>query len=126
MQEYVNVDYRRTMSVVGVIEEEGQEKIIAEARYVRSKDRPYADTAFIVDEDYQGRGIASFLFMLLIKKAREEGIEGFSADVLADNKAMLKVYERSPYPVRAVLDGGIYELSIPFTVKNAADKVPPS
>ncbi|MDX9821506.1 MAG: GNAT family N-acetyltransferase [Syntrophales bacterium] len=126
MQEYVNVDYRRTMSVVGVIEEEGQEKIIAEARYVRSKDRPYADTAFIVDEAYQGRGIASFLFMLLIKKAREEGIEGFSADVLADNKAMLKVYERSPYPVRAVLEGGIYELSIPFTVKNAADKVPPS
>ena len=114
MQEYVNVDYRRTMSVVGVVEESGMEKIIAEARYVRRKDRPYADTAFVVDEAYQGRGLASFLFRLLLSKACEEGIEGFSADVLADNKAMLKVYERSPYPVKSILEGGVYELTIPF------------
>lgn len=115
MQEYVNVDYRSIMSIVAVIEESGVEKIIAEARYAHSQDSPYADTAFIVDESYQGKGIASYLFDLLIRVAREAGIAGFTADVLADNKAMIKVYEKAPFPVQAVLSGGIYKLTIPFT-----------
>jgi acyl-CoA hydrolase/RimJ/RimL family protein N-acetyltransferase len=117
MQEYVTVDYRRIMSVVGVIEEAGTEKIIAEARYVRSPDRPYADTAFIVDEAYQGKGVASFLLELLVKIAREEGVEGFTADVLTVNKAMLRVYEKSGFPIKAVLAAGAYELIIPFQDK---------
>jgi acyl-CoA hydrolase/L-amino acid N-acyltransferase YncA len=116
MQEYVNVDYRTAMSIVGVIEEAGREVIVAEARYVRrkDKDRPYADTAFVVDEHYQGRGIATFLYHLLIRVARENGIEGFTADVLADNKSMLKVFEKTAFPVSAVLAYGAYELTIPF------------
>ncbi len=123
MQEYVNVDYRCVMSIVAVVEDSGVEKIIAEARYARSQNRPSADTAFIVDESYQGKGIASYLFDLLIRVAREEGIGGFSADVLADNKAMLKVYEKAPFPVKAVLSGGVYKLSIPFsTVPDFKDK----
>jgi acyl-CoA hydrolase len=116
MQEYVNVDYRSVMSIVGVIEESGREMIIAEARYARrkDKDRQYADTAFIVDESYQGRGIATFLYNLLIRVARENGVEGFTADVLADNKSMLKVFEKTVFPVNAVLAYGAYELTIPF------------
>jgi acyl-CoA hydrolase/GNAT superfamily N-acetyltransferase len=115
MQEYVSVNYRLSMSIVGTIEVAGTEKIIAEARYVRTKPDAFADTAFIVDEEYQGKGIASYLFELLIRVAREEGIRGFTADVLASNKAMLKVYEKSPFPVQTVLTTGIYELTIPFT-----------
>lgn len=115
MQEYVNVDYQRFMSIVGTIDDAGTERIIAEGRYVRHHDRPIADVAFVVDENYQGRGIASFLFEMLIRVAREQGIEGFTADVLADNKAMLKVFEKAPFPIRAVMEFGIYNLTIPFT-----------
>ncbi|MGD0022243.1 MAG: GNAT family N-acetyltransferase [Smithellaceae bacterium] len=114
MQEYVNVDYRYHMSIVAIVDESGVEKIIAEARYARSKNESFADTAFIVDESYQGKGIASYLFELLIRIAREEGIAGFKADVLANNKAMLKVYEKSPYPVHTVLSEGVYKLTITF------------
>jgi acyl-CoA hydrolase/predicted GNAT family acetyltransferase len=119
MQEYVNVDYRRTMSIVGTVEESGVEKIIAEVRYVRMNNETSADTAFIVDESYQGKGIASYLFDLLMRIAREEGIVQFTADVLADNKAMLKVYEKAPFPLKAVVSSGVYELVIPF--KSEAD-----
>jgi GNAT superfamily N-acetyltransferase len=115
MQEYVNVNYHLVMSIVGIVEVAGTEKIIAEARYARTKQDTFADTAFIVDEEYHNKGIASYLFELLIRVAREEGIQGFTADVLATNKAMLKVYEKSPFPVQTVLSRGIYELTIPFT-----------
>ncbi len=115
MQEYVNVDYRCRMSIVGFIEEGGIERIIAEGRYALLKDRPFADTAFVVDEDYQGTGIASYLLTMLIEFARDQGIKGFTADVLADNKAMIKVYEKSGYPIKAVVEFGVYHLTIPFS-----------
>ncbi|MBW2092829.1 MAG: GNAT family N-acetyltransferase, partial [Deltaproteobacteria bacterium] len=53
MQEYVNIDYSNTMSIVGLIGPEGDGQIVAEARYVRNRNRPYADVAFIVDEAFQ-------------------------------------------------------------------------
>lgn len=115
MQEYVNIDYQRSMSIVGTVEESGTERIVAEGRYVRHRDRPFADVAFVVDEHYQGLGIASYLLDLLIRVAREHGIDGFTADVIADNKAMLKVFEKAPFPIQAVLEYGIYNLTIPFS-----------
>ncbi|MBA4422432.1 MAG: GNAT family N-acetyltransferase [Syntrophus sp. (in: bacteria)] len=115
MQEYVNIDYQRIMSLVGTIDLSGSERIIAEGRYVRHHNLPLADVAFVVDENYQGRGIASFLFEMLIRAAREQGIEWFTADVIADNKAMLKVFEKASFPIRAVMESGIYNLTIPFT-----------
>jgi acyl-CoA hydrolase/GNAT superfamily N-acetyltransferase len=115
MQEYVNVDFSKALSIVGVVEEGGIDKLIAEGRYVLEEDGTMADTAFIVDEDYQGRGIATFLFDLLIQLAQQRGVKGFKADVLTANKAMMKVYEKSPYLMKATVSEGVYELTIPFS-----------
>jgi GNAT superfamily N-acetyltransferase len=103
------------MSIVGTVDESGTERIVAEGRYVRHRDRPFADVAFVVDEGCQGLGIASYLFDQLIRVAREQGIEGFTADVIADNKAMLKVFEKAHFSIQAVLEYGIYNLTIPFS-----------
>ncbi|MBE9545975.1 MAG: GNAT family N-acetyltransferase [Proteobacteria bacterium] len=123
MQEYVNVDYRRIMSIVGLVEvEPGIEHIITEARYVRTRDRSFADIAFIVDEKYNGKGIASFMYEMLIRVAGERGIEGFTADVLTDNKPMMKILEKSPFPVQAEVESGVYHLTIPFSDDAVTDK----
>jgi acyl-CoA hydrolase/GNAT superfamily N-acetyltransferase len=125
MQQYVNIDYQRTMSIVGTVEESGTDRIVAEGRYVRHHDRPFADVAFVVDEGCQGLGIASYLLDLLIRVAREHGIDGFTADVIADNKAMLKVFEKAPFPIQAVLESGIYHLNIPFSGQENSRLSPP-
>jgi len=115
MQEYVNVDYRNTMSIVGLIGEPGEEQIIAEGRYVRVPNTDCADLAFVVDEAYQGRGIATFLFEYLCRIAKQKGIKALRADVLATNKAMLKVFEKASYPFKAVMREGVYEITIPLS-----------
>jgi RimJ/RimL family protein N-acetyltransferase len=114
MQEYVNIDYRNCMSVVGIIVEGGIERLIAEGRYVLNTDRQFADTAFVVDEKYHGRGIASFLLNMLMNIAREQGIKGFTSDVLSDNKAMITVFEKSCYPIKALVEYGVYHITINF------------
>ncbi len=114
MQEYVNVDCNKTLSIVGLAGQPGEERLIAEARFVKHQGKPYADVAFVVDEEYQGLGIAGFLYQMLIRLAKERGIKGFTADVLASNKAMMKVFEKGDLPVKARLEQGIFELTIEF------------
>ncbi|MCF6249319.1 MAG: GNAT family N-acetyltransferase [Desulfobacula sp.] len=115
MQEYVNVDYLNDLSIVALIGDPGKQTIIAEARFARHKDKPLVDVAFVVDEDYQGHGIATHLYLMLIKLAKEKGIQGITADVLTSNQAMLKVFEKGPYPVQAQIEEGAYALTIDLT-----------
>jgi RimJ/RimL family protein N-acetyltransferase len=117
MQAYVNVDYRQTMSIVGLVGDLGKGHIIAEARYVKESDRPYADVAFIVDEEYQNLGIATFLYSYLMRIAKERGLQGFTADVLPANKEMMRVFEKGNAEVKVTLEDGIYRLTIPFDAR---------
>ncbi len=114
MQGYVNIDFSRVMSIVGVVGEPGQGHIIAEARFIRNEKGPTADMAFVVDEKYQGIGIATELYKLLIRLAKDRGIQYLTADVLATNKGMMKVFEKEGAPVTARLDYGVYHLTIPL------------
>jgi acyl-CoA hydrolase/GNAT superfamily N-acetyltransferase len=120
MQTYVNVDYATTLSLVALLDEPGSPRIVAEGRFAREKDRPWADVAFVVDEDFQGCGIASFMLQTLVRLARERGLEGFTADVLTTNQAMLKVFEKSGLPVKARIEQGVYHLELPFEPPAAA------
>ena len=114
MQEYVNVDWTTTMAIVGLIGPTGQGRIVAEGRYVREPHRPLADLVFLVDPEQQGAGVASYLYHLLTDLALQRGLKGFTAEVLFSNQAMMKVFRNGPYPVKAVLENGIYYLTIPF------------
>ena len=114
MQEYTNLDWNQVMSIVGLVGVPGKGRIIAEARYIREKDRPYAEVAFLVDEAYQGLGIGTFMYKLLMKHAREKGIQGFSAEVLFTNASMMKVFKKSADRISAKLENGVYQLTIPF------------
>jgi acyl-CoA hydrolase/GNAT superfamily N-acetyltransferase len=113
-QEYLNVDYRNVLSIVGLVGPPGQGQIIAEARYARHKDKPLVDVAFVVDEKYQGLGIATHLYGMLARVARQRGARGMTADVLASNQSMLKVFEKGKYPVQSRFEDGAHSLYIPF------------
>lgn len=114
MQSYVNVDYRETLSIVGLVGAPGMGHIIAEGRFVKWPDRPLADVAFVVDEAYQGHGIATTIFDLLAHHARERGLIGFTADVLASNRAMMRVFEKGGFHVESHFDCGAYSVKITF------------
>jgi protein lysine acetyltransferase len=68
--------------------------VVADARFVRDEaDAAVAEIAFIVGDAYQGRGIGSFLMGALAVAAGYDGVQRFTARVLAEN-----------YPMRAILD----------------------
>jgi acyl-CoA hydrolase len=120
MQEYVNVDFSQVLSIVGLVGESGQGHIIAEARFIKDQHRPWADVAFVVDEKFQGLGIASYLYKMLIRCARDRGIQGFTADILVSNKAMMNVFEKGGEIITAKLEYGVYHLEIPFSAEKSS------
>ena len=124
MQTYVNVDFSQALSIVGLVGDPGKGHIIAEARFVRDPQRPYADVAFVVDEDYQGLGVASYLYKTLLRLAKNRGIQGFTADVLSSNKGMMKVFEKGDEVVKAKLEYGSYHISIPFSPASSNEAGP--
>jgi GNAT superfamily N-acetyltransferase len=119
MQEYVNVDYSRVMSLVALAGEPDQETIIAEARYVQDEKSAYGDLAFVVEEKYQGMGIATYLYEMLARLAKERGLKGFTAEVLQANKGMMKVFEKGHLPISAHLKNGLYNLTIAFDTQDS-------
>jgi RimJ/RimL family protein N-acetyltransferase len=70
-----------------------------------------AEMAFTVEEDYQGKGLASELLQSLIVIARSHGLRELTAEVLAQNAPMLGVFKRCGLPMRQRLEGGVVHLS---------------
>ena len=87
------------------------ETVIGSGRYIVTEPGT-AEVAFIVEEDYHGRGIASRLLRHLAIVAREQGITTFDADVLAENKAMLAVFERTGWPLQKRRAGGTVHVTM--------------
>jgi GNAT superfamily N-acetyltransferase len=79
------------------------------ARFVRlTTDQTAADTAFTVLDEYQGLGIGQVLFRALAIAGRAHDVKQFHFDVLADNRPMLKVLEKSGVPVDSVSAGIVH------------------
>lgn len=97
------IDFVNHVALVAVVEAPGKESIIAVGRYVTLASEPgrakSAEVAFIVEEDFQGQGIATLLLRRLAAIAREYGVTQFEAEILPDNQAMLRVFEQSGMPM---------------------------
>jgi len=69
--------------------------VVADVRFVRDiNDASVAEIAFIVADDYQGRGIGSLLMDALTIAAQIGGVRRFTARLLADNLRMRTILDR--------------------------------
>ncbi len=114
IQDFVFIDHRRDVAVVGTIPEAHGEKIIAVGRYYLNEKTNKAEVAFVIRDGWQGLGIGSFLFRHLITIAKRNGIAGFTAEVLRDNYKMQAIFNRSGYKVHSCLEEGVYSFDIEF------------
>jgi RimJ/RimL family protein N-acetyltransferase len=91
---YLNTDFVSHVALVALVDENGQPVIIGGGRYVVG-DPGQAEVAFTVVDKYQGQGVGAALLRHLATIARQAGLRELVAHVLADNRAMLKVFEKS-------------------------------
>ena len=110
LDHFTNVDMVGRVALV--VERYGE--LIAWASYERWAGRDDADAAFMVDDEHQGKGIATLLLEHLAAIARSNGIDRFTAEVLADNRPMLAVFSRAGWPVERRFESGVVDLDFPL------------
>jgi GNAT superfamily N-acetyltransferase len=91
----------------------GEQTIIGSGRYlVAGPGR--AEVAFAVIDEYQGRGVGAALMRHLAALAREAGVHELVAEVLAENAAMLKVFERSGLKMSTTREDEVVHVTLRF------------
>jgi acyl-CoA hydrolase/GNAT superfamily N-acetyltransferase len=114
-QRFTIIDYDKEIAVVGVIERMEQEEIIAVGRYVLEPNTLMAEAALIVRDDWQGKGIGTWLQNHMIEIAKSRGILGFTARVLRDNARVFNLAHKTGLTVETTQeDRGVYLLSYKF------------
>ena len=111
---FTTIDYDDRMALIALV----GEQMVAVGRYdvtagkLRDGGR-VAEVAFLVEDAYQGHGIASLLLQHLTVYARLHGVKEFEAFVLADNFGMMRLFRSSGYQVQRSLDEDVYRVEFP-------------
>jgi GNAT superfamily N-acetyltransferase len=107
-EEFVGVDYDRRMAFVAL----DAGLLVGVGRYEGLDDRCSAEVAFVVADDYQGRGLASALLRLLARYAKFHGYSRLVAQMLTSNHVMREVFAASGYSTRFHDEDGVTDVEL--------------
>jgi acetate---CoA ligase (ADP-forming) len=107
-------DWGERGALLGTFAEDGAERVVGVANYVRLRDPSAAEAAFAVADAYQRHGIGIRLLEQLAARASDAGIERFVAEVLADNRDMLGVFEAAGFELTREFESGEVEVQFPI------------
>lgn len=114
IQDFVYIDHRNEVALVGTIPAAHGEDIIALGNYYLDPKTNRAEVAFVVHDRWQRKGIGTFMLQQLIRIARRNGIRGFTAEVLAENKGMQAVFAKSNCELSTRFDERVYSYVLDF------------
>lgn len=105
------VGYEQEMALLAVVGDRDNEVAVASGQYYLDSATGFADVAYMVDSGWQGKGLGSALHRHLSDYAARHGVRGFTADVLVENAAMLRVLGAAGDATSHTSDG-VHELVI--------------
>jgi acyl-CoA hydrolase/RimJ/RimL family protein N-acetyltransferase len=114
IQDFVYIDHRNDVTIVGTLPEASGEEIMAVGSYYLDPKTNLAEVAFVVSDKWQNHGIGTFLLKHLMRIARRNGIRGFTAEVLTDNKSMQAVVNKANCKIKSRLNGNVYSYELDF------------
>ena len=114
VQDFVYVDHRNEVAIVGTLTEAHGEEIIAIGRYYLDQKTNMAEVAFMVKDQWQHQGAGTFLLKYLTTIAKRNGISGFTAEVLRENKPMQKIFQNYDCLLNSRLNEGVYSYELRF------------
>jgi acetyltransferase len=89
------VDYDRELALIALSAEQGEaQQIVGVARFAANPDGESCEFAVALDDQWNGRGIATILMERLFEAARDGGYRRMTGCVLPENDAMLKLAAR--------------------------------
>ncbi|MCK4887943.1 MAG: GNAT family N-acetyltransferase [Planctomycetes bacterium] len=111
VQQLTNIDYANDLSIVGIVPGAVGEQIVAIAQYFLDPKTQAAEVAFVVQDEWQKKGMGTFLLKYITTIAKKRGVKRFYAKVLPINKPMLTIFHNSGYKVDTKFDDEVYSIA---------------
>ena len=115
VQQLTNIDYSQDISILGTVPGVSGEQVVAIAQYYFDPKSRAAEVAFLVQDEWQKKGLGTFLLTYLAQIAKKRGVKSLYAKILPSNKPMLAIFNNSGYEVKTEFDGEVY--SVMFDLK---------
>ena len=90
-------------------------RVVVVAAFIELREKGAAEVSFAVADEFQRRGIATRALEQLASVGAERGIRRLDAEVMAENRAMLGVFEHAGFAVGRVGSGGEVTVSLDIT-----------
>lgn len=114
LQDFVVIDYTREVVILAIAGPTENELIVGVGQFGVDEKSHTAEVAFAVRDDQQNQGIGQEMLSYLTYLAKREGLLGFTAEVLIDNRPMLHVFEKGGFDIKKKNDAGVYDLKMAF------------
>jgi GNAT superfamily N-acetyltransferase len=114
LQEFVIIDNLREVMMLAMIQKEQGQDIVGVGQYGIDEASHTAEVAFVVRDDHQKMGIGAELLSYLTILAKKQGLWGFTAEVLWENRPMLQLFEKAGFDIEKRSSQGVYELKMAF------------
>jgi len=115
IQRFTNIDYRQDIAIVAIIPRVSGEEIVALVQYFLDPKTRAAEVAFLVQDEWQQKGMGTFLLDYITQIAKQRGVKKFYAKVLPTNEPMLAIFHNSGYKVNTEFDGYAYDITFDLT-----------
>jgi len=106
---FTHVDYDRRMAIVAERDTETGPEVMGVVRYDVTEPADTAEIAILVEDAWQGQGLGTILLHAIMRAGEARGVRTFRVDVLAENRAMLRLLARETEIVARTTGQGLTE-----------------
>ena len=105
------------MEILAALPGNEKEMVVGLGQYELNSDMHSAEVALVVRDKFQGQGVGRELLSYLIYLAKRQGLLGFSGDVLLENRAMVRLFEKMGFDTEKRSGEEVYEMRMWFRNK---------
>jgi len=100
------IDYDREMALVAERKnpETGESEILGVGRMMKIHGTSEAEVATVISDAWQGRGLGKELLQRLLIVGKDEKLEKLTADILPDNRDVMRICEKLGFSLKHSLD----------------------
>lgn len=114
IKEYTEIDYMKNFALIGIIKEDGEEKMIGVARYVLvpRSDVKKAEVAVVVADEWQAKGLGTKLLVNLLGFIVKRNIKKICGDIFLENDKMMQLVRQSGFKLISENEAGVKHFEI--------------
>lgn len=97
---FTHIDYDREMALLAILDVDGVATEVGAARYSDNFDGHSCEFSIVLDDEFQGQGLASYLMRQLFCIAADKGFPVMEGTVLAENHHMIDFCRKLGFSIR--------------------------